>query len=258
MKPKEQKEILTLLDFERQTVIYPGTTRFSDIGIIRDVSDDGKNCEIVYSSCSENDLDQTIKHQIEVARNARYELEWKVYGHDRPHDLGERLLAAGFKTGEKEMFMVSSVNNETLNRFDVCSCDIRCVTSKEGLKDVQMISEEVYAKSYETQITRWGAMLENHPQSMSIYVAYIDGEPAASGRVYFQESSKFAGLFGGQTRERFRKRGLFTQLVAVRIREALSRRIAYICVDALPTSEPILRKRGFESVTYTQPFCFSE
>jgi predicted acetyltransferase len=59
------------------------------------------------------------------------------------------------------------------------------------------------------------------------------------------------------TRERFRKRGLFTQLVATRIREAMSRGVAYVCVDALPTSEPILRKRGFEIVTYTQPFCIT-
>ncbi len=61
--------------------------------------------------------------------------------------------------------------------------------------------------------------------------------------------------YGGSTCERFRKRGLFTQVVGARIGEALNRGIANVCVDALPTSEPILKKHGFERVTYTQPFC---
>ncbi len=98
-------------------------------------------------------------------------------------------------------------------------------------------------------------MVENHPNNMSVYITYVDGEPAACGRVYFHESSRFAALYGGNTRERFRERGLFTQLVAVRVREAVSRGIVDICVDALPTSEPIFRKCGFEIVTHTQPFC---
>ncbi len=258
MKTKEQLKLLNLLDWERQTIIYPGVTRFSDRGAIKDMSADGKSCEIVYSSCSEGEVDQMINHQIQAAQSAGYELEWKLYGHDRPHCLGERLTAAGFEADAKETFMVFHANNEALNRFGVCSSDVRRVTSKEELKDVQFISEEVYGRSFEKQIDFWGFMLENHPGNMSIYVAYIDGEPAASGRIYFHNESKFAGIYGGQTRERFRQRGLFTQIVAIRIREALSRGIVNVCVDALPTSEPILRKRGFESITHTQPFRFLE
>jgi len=257
MNTEARRDILDLLDFERQTVLYPGVTRFADGEVIRDVSADGRSGEIVYSSCAESEVDQVIEHQVQIARSERYELEWKVYDHDRPHCLGERLAAAGFEAGEKETFMVFSANNEALDRFGVCCSDIRRVTSKEGLGDYQVIREEVCGKSCEKEMEQYAFMLENHPNNMSVYVAYVDGEPAACGRIYFHQSSRFAGLYGGNTRERFRRRGLFTQMVAVRIREALSRGIVNVYVDALPTSEPILRKRGFESVTHTQPFCLS-
>ena len=257
MKIEKRMEILKMLDFERQTVIYPGVTRFSGNGVVKDVSTDGESCEIVYSCCAEDEVDRMIEQQIQTARRERYELEWKVYGHDLPQCLAERLTAAGFEAGEKEAFMVFSANDKDLGRFGICQDDIRRATNKEDLGDVQSIFEEVYGRSCEKLIEQYVFMLENHPNNMSVYIAYVEGDPAACGRVYFHAGSRFAALYGGQTRERYRRRGIFTQIVAVRIREAFSRGIVNICVDALPTSEPILRKHGFENVTYTQPFCFS-
>ncbi len=257
MNTEEQIGLLNLLDWERQTAVYPGVTRLSEGGVVKDISADGKSGEIVYSACSEAEIDQIIEQQMQAARHGRYELEWKVYGHDQPQCLGERLAAAGFEAGDKEAFMVVSANKETLERFGVISSDIRRVTSREDLRDYRLIREEVCGKNCEQEMEQYAFLLENHPSNMSVYVAYVDGEPAACGRIYFHQDSKFAGLYGGNTREQFRKRGLFTQIVAVRIREAVSRGVANIRVDALPTSEPILRKRGFEIVTHTQPFCFS-
>lgn len=258
MRAEDKTAIMELLDFERQTILYPSMTRFSDPEVIRDISEDGESGEIVFSSCSKSTVDQVIAEQIQNARSGQYELEWKLYGHDKPDCLGERLVAAGFEAGEKESFMVFLASDASLANFGVVNDDIRRITDREGLRDYQIIREEVSGESCAKEIERYGSMLENHPDNMSVYVAYIDGEPAACGRMYFHQDSKFAGLYGGNTRERFRKRGLFTQIVAVRIREAMSRGIVNISVDALPTSEPILRKRGFESVTYTQPFYFTE
>ena len=250
--------LLEMLDLERQTVVFPGVTRFVDEGVVRDVSVDGKTGEIVYSSCAEAEVDQVIERQVQAARSAGYELEWKVYGHDQPPCLGERLMAAGFEAGDRELFMVLRASADALTRFDLYPCDIRWVTGEAGLKDYRTVREEVSGRDCEGEIARYIPMLQDHPDSMSVYVAYVDGEPAACGRVYFHPNSQFAGLYGGNTRARFRRRGLFTQIVAARIREALSRGITNIYVDALPTSEPILRKRGFEGLTYTQPFCLPQ
>lgn len=257
LEPEERQKILDLLDYERQTVVYPGATRFLDAGVVRDVSAGGKACEIVYSSSAETEIDTIIEQQRQFAHSAQYELEWKVYGHDSPPSLGERLAAAGFTPCPKEMFMVFAANTESMGRFEAGGGDVRRITDREGLRDYQIVHEEVYGRSNSQRIEQYGLMLEKHPSNLSVYVAYVDDEPAACGRAYFHANSRFAGLYGGQTRARFRRRGLFTQLVAVRIREAVGRGILNICVDALPTSEPILRKHGFVSLTYTQPFTFA-
>ena len=179
-----------------------------------------------------------------------------MYGHDRPTCLDERLAAAGFEAGAREAFMVFCASEEVLDGLGLGGSDIRRVTDREGLRDYQVIREEVSGRSCDKEVEQYAFILQNHPDNMSIYVAYVDGEPAACGRIYFHEESRFVGLYGGNTRERFRRCGLFTQLVAARIREAVSRKVVNICVDALPTSEPILEKRGFVRLTYTQPFCF--
>jgi hypothetical protein len=40
------------------------------------------------------------------------------------------------------------------------------------------------------------------------------------------------------------------------MKEALERNRKYLLVDALPTSEPVLRKRGFQRLTDTQSFVY--
>ncbi|MBC7807354.1 MAG: hypothetical protein H7145_14540, partial [Akkermansiaceae bacterium] len=154
MKPEEQQRILRLLDAERQILIYPGVTRFADTGVIRDVSADGGNCEIVYSSCSAGEVDGIIRGQVQVARSARYELEWKVYGHDQPGCLGERLVAAGFEAGARETFMVFFANDASRDAFGAASADIRRVTDRDGLRDYQIIREEVSGRSCTREVER--------------------------------------------------------------------------------------------------------
>jgi hypothetical protein len=257
MTIEEKQGILSLLDIERKTVLFPGMTRFSEQGIIRDIGEDGTSGEIVYSASSEEDVDDRIRQQIQLARTMGHTLEWKLYGHDQPSCLGERLTAAGFEADDREAFLVLRVTPEALARFGDIHADIRPVTAKDdfkGLADVQRIAEEVHGESRAAYIEHHRFMLEHYPDYMSLYVAYVEDEPAACGRTYFHPESRFAGMYGGQTREKFRKRGLFTQIVATRVREALRRGVTFVTVDALPTSEPILVKRGFTWVTYTQPY----
>ena len=81
-------------------------------------------------------------------------------------------------------------------------------------------------------------------------------EPASCGRVYFRSGGPYAELAGGRTKPTHRRKGLFTALVGSRLREAQQRGRTHVFVDALPTSAPTLRKRGFRFVTKTQPFVF--
>jgi hypothetical protein len=247
---------LRLLDYERQNIVYPGVVRSTDAGLAKDMSADGKSYEIVYSSLSEEGLDRSIRNEIDKASCSAYELEWKLYGHDRPGCLAAHLVSNGFEPGDREAFLVCTVSEQNTARFTSVEGDVKQVICKRGLSDYRQVYEEVTGTSFADNFLHYSTFLEKYPNNMSLYVAYVDGEPAACGRAYFHLESQFTGLFGGQTRMPFRNRGLYTQLVGARLREAFRRGVTYAFVDALPTSEPILRKRGFEFVTFTQAYRF--
>jgi hypothetical protein len=190
MNEARKREILELLDWERQNLVFPGTRKISEMGLTRYLSDDGTSAFILFSRCPEADLDRVVRPQTEKARRERYELEWKWYAHDLPASLPERLSAGGFEPGEREACLVLSADAGTLESFNPPRFEIRQIVTREALADVQLISEEVYGTSFENRIRQWASLLEKDPKSMSIYVAYLEGEPAASGRVDFVQGSK--------------------------------------------------------------------
>nr|WP_272919157.1 GNAT family N-acetyltransferase [Streptomyces sp. SID8352] len=98
--------------------------------------------------------------------------------------------------------------------------------------------------------------MRHAPETLSIHIAYIDGEPASCGRAYFRRGGSYAELAGGRTVPEHRRQGLFTALVGSRLRQARERGRTHVFVDALPTSEPTLRKLSFEVVTWTRPFVY--
>lgn len=244
--------VLDTLDRERRRA--GERSRHGDI--VKEYSPDGSECLIVYSHCTAHNVDHIIRSEVSLAIERRYTLEWKVYGHDTPPALRERLLIGGFEPGPVESFMVLPVNAESLAAFSTRAFDIKRIHDSKGLSDVAAISREIGRHNVEEEEHRLTLTLQNNPEQMSVYVGYVDGEPAACGRIYFKDGSDLAELCGGRTKTTYRYRGLYTALVAVRLREALKRNRTCVYVDALPTSEPILRKRGFQFVTTTQPFVY--
>ena len=211
---------------------------------------------IVYSHCSGQDVDDVIRRAISLAEQQGYTLEWKVYGHDTPPDLKDRLLTARFEAEPVEKVMLLRISQESLAAFEAPAYEIRRVHGADGLDDVAAISSEIGRKNVEDEKERLRIMLRDSPHEMSIYVAYMDREAVACGRIYFSKGGEFAELAGGRTKTTHRNRGLYTALVAARLQEAFDRNYRYVCVDALPTSEPILRKRGFTAITDTQGFVY--
>jgi predicted acetyltransferase len=69
--------------------------------------------------------------------------------------------------------------------------------------------------------------------------------------------SWFGYLGTGGVREAFRGRGVYRALLAARARDARERGARFLLVDAQPTSEPILRRMGFEVLTSTWPCVWS-
>ena len=86
------------------------------------------------------------------------------------------------------------------------------------------------------------------PGYLSVYVAYVDETPACAGWIYF-EKGHFAGLWGGSTLEAYRGQGLYTALLAARVREARARGVPYLTIDAGEMSRPIVARHGFQTIT---------
>lgn len=83
---------------------------------------------------------------------------------------------------------------------------------------------------------------------MSVYVAYVEEEPASIAWTYFPRGH-FATLFAGSTIDRYRKQGLYTSLLATRLQEIRSRGYPFAVVEAGSMSKPIVAKHGFRHLT---------
>jgi GNAT superfamily N-acetyltransferase len=92
------------------------------------------------------------------------------------------------------------------------------------------------------------------PGYLSIFVAYVDQRPACAGWTYFHPNSQFAGLWGGSTLPEYRKRGLYTAVLAARVQEAIQRGYRYLTIEAGPMSRPIVATHGFQLLTMTASY----
>ena len=72
--------------------------------------------------------------------------------------------------------------------------------------------------------------------------------------IRYYPNRTFADLWGGGTLPEYRRRGVYGALVSVRAAEARQCGVQYLTVDALPTSQPILERIGFERLTTTTPY----
>ncbi|GAB1816863.1 hypothetical protein HerbRD11066_00270 [Herbidospora sp. RD11066] len=225
-------------------------------GVVRERSADGAECRITYSRCTAEEIDEVIAAETALARSGGYTLEWKTYGHDEPPDLGTHLVAAGFTPEDPENVLALPLDDATLTAFDPTAFDIRRVTDPQGLADYAEISREIGRRNVDAEQERLARILRDTPEAMSIHIAYVGDEPVAAGRIYFKQGSRFAELAGARTKTTHRRRGLFIATVGARLHEARDRSRTHVFVDALPTSEPTLSKRGFKLLTRTQPYIY--
>jgi ribosomal protein S18 acetylase RimI-like enzyme len=177
-------------------------------------------------------------------------IEWKVYGHDVPSDLGSRLAAAGFVAGEGEALMVFDLRKEW--RADRRAAapplpvEIRRVTNVAGVTDAVSTARAAFGRAARWQTARTAEyLLRLGDSSFALYVAYVEGRPVASARAEFPVGRSFAGLWGGGTSSEYRGHGIYRALVRARAEEARRRGYRYLRVDARETSRPILERLGF-------------
>jgi hypothetical protein len=239
---------------QRKDVEYPEMRREVTPNVVRhiDISDFGKGM-ITYSQLNAANAEDTIREQVDYFEGLGQNFEWKLFDYDQPSDLKERLGSCGFHVEEAEAILVLNLENTPQRLRKPVSHNIQRITDPEKLVDVQFIEEQVWNEDSSWVLDFLGDMLRKHPDQMSVYVAYVNEQPASAAWINFTAHSQFASLWGGATINQFRKQGLFTALLTVRAQEAKARDVKYLTVDAMPMSRPILEKLGFEMIAYSYP-----
>ncbi len=250
-----KSQIIALFDQDqRKDIEFPGLRREVTPNVVRhiDASDTGEGM-ITYSQIDEANAEEFIREQIAYFERVGQDFEWKVYDHDGPPDLKDRLRSHGFKIEEAEAVMVLDLEDAPNLLWQPILHTVRRILDPEKIADVQIVEQQVWDEDFSALGQLLRGTLANYPEQISVYLAYVDERPASSAWILFPKDSQFASLWGGSTLPDFRKRGLYTALLAVRAQEAKARQVRYLAVDASPMSRPILEKLGFEMIAWSYP-----
>lgn len=249
--------VLALHDREqRREIEFPGMERQELPRVVRFVRPAPGMSFILYSNLDEQTADAIIDDQIDYFTRRGLPFNWKVYAHDHPADLGQRLAGHGFEVDETDAVMVLDVADAPPALLCPPAADVRRLTDPAQLADVVAVLEPVWEADFSWVYERLGGHM-NIPDYLSVYVAYVDGQPASVGWTYFNQGH-FAGLWGGSTLAEYRGRGLYTAVLAARVQEARRRGVGYLTIDAGPMSRPIVARHGFEVISFATDYTWQQ
>ncbi len=245
-------ELLALYDQkERLEAIFPGVRREVDDPVVRYIDEmpAGDANFVLYSKLTSENADEVIQKQIAYFRENGRSCEWKLYAHDTPPDLRQRLAAHGFTIGEEEAVMALDLSQAPDILLQPPNTNIRKLTDPSEVTQVIAIEEAVWGGDRSSWGERLMAEMREAPDFLSVYVAYVGSDPACAAWLNFSPNLQFASLWGGSTKVEYRKQGLYTAVLAARVQEAIQRGYRYLTIDASPMSRPIVAKYGFQQLT---------
>lgn len=216
--------------------------------VIRHIGGEGDWNAVIWSDLEESTADAVIAEQAQMGAG----FEWKLYGHDRPADLADRLRTAGFEAEEPETLMVAAVSELRLQPRLPGGVRVEEVTDPAGVELMVDVSERAFGASIPWLRARLLAQVGSPTTQM--LVAMAGDEPVSAARMDLHPGTAFASLWGGGTLEQWRGRGIYRALVAHRARRAAEKGFDYLQVDATDQSRPILERLGVGALTTTTPF----
>ncbi|MFE2875386.1 GNAT family N-acetyltransferase [Streptomyces roseus] len=268
MNADELADVRAAYDREMRRGALPDTAdaRVERVGAVvrytADATGDGGGAGwngVLWSDLDEQTADAEIAAQVAYfADRGVGDFEWKLYGHDRPADLGDRLRAAGFVPEPTETLMVGRADElAALPVEPPEGITLKVVTDEAGV-DLMM---DVHAKAFGTERPAIRhlllTLLKEEPQTLAAVVAMAGDTPVSAARMEMRPGCSFAGLWGGGTLPQWRGRGIYRLLVAHRARIAAARGIRYLQVDASADSRPILHRLGFATLGTTVPYVWT-
>jgi GNAT superfamily N-acetyltransferase len=247
--------VLTAFDeqMRRHPGESPGVRVEAEERVTRTVGTDGSWTAVVWSRLTGADADDVIATEMVRATGS---FEWKLYSHDRPADLPDRLRAAGLTPEPVEMLMVAEIADLDLPLAPPEGVRVRTVEDDAGVDTMLRVHDEVFGQGsvYPSVVEAVRTALDMRPRPIEAVIAWAGDVAVSAGRVEFHEGTDFASLWGGGTLPEWRGRGVFRALVGHRAVLARERGYRYLQVDALPTSRPILERMGFRPLAETTPW----
>lgn len=244
------KELLELYDREMRIEIdINGMVKEAFPDLVRFLRPGPGMSFILYSRLTAENADARIAEQIARFSGWDGPFSWDLYSHDQPSDMLQRLISHGFELDDEPgAVMVLDLTEAPETLFNTPAAGVRRIEHREQLAEVIAVLETVWGGSFAWIDERLGENM-TVPDYLSVYVADVDGKPAACAWIYFNLHSQFAGLFGGATLPDLRGQGLYTALLAVRAQEARQRGYRFLTIDAGSMSAPIVARRGFRQIS---------
>jgi GNAT superfamily N-acetyltransferase len=203
--------------------------------------------DVSHAVLTADTADAVIAETIATYRGAGLQFRWTVGPDSAPPDLGDRLARAGLVPAAAVAMARSTAPLESpapahddpairIAVVDASNVDAFTATSADG-----------WGFPDRAPFATANAAALSDPERHRLYLATVDGEPAATAACVMFPRSVY--LIGGVTRERFRRRGLYHALVAARLADARARGIPLATSHArADTSAPILARLGFEPI----------
>lgn len=254
-------DLLALYDQqERRNASFPGTERVETTHTLRFVAWQGENSFVLHSHLSELDeraIDRIIDEEIAYFTERGAAFEWKVYSHDTPANLVERLVAHGFEAGEEETLLIRALEDAPSRLFDLRGHTVERLTDPADVDHVLVVEDEVWGGENPGLAQRLRREIVEAPDYLSVFLARVEGTPVGAAWMTYAPASDFGSMWGGSVLEGYRGRGIYGALVAARAREARARGRRFLMIDAGPMSRPIVESLGFIPVATTVPCTYT-
>ena len=254
VKIMNRNSILTTYDKDlRLRIMYPEARREITGDVVRFIRKAPGMNVVTFTFANERKLHDVIHQEVEYLVPMKQPFTWKVYDHDLLPSLKESLVSHSFvEDNDPAAVMVLDLNNAPADLFQPVQADIRRITDVDGLKDIVHVLDAVWGGHNTWVYDRLGSHLRI-PGYLSVYVAYVESQPASIAWTYFPRGH-FATLFAGSTIAEYRKQGLYTSLLATRLKEIRERGYPFAVVEAGSMSKPIVAKHGFQHLTTVYDF----
>ncbi len=211
---------------------------------------------VVIHGVRSRDVRQTVDDARAVLRGRGLSRAfWEVGPSSEPNDLDVKLVSSGLALDDEVLkVLVLSREPEGLPDDDVVVRRVETFEDFVAFYEVQQSAFETDAATVAEGRDHLAEAFElgRDLSYIETYLAYLDGEPVATGRATF--TSVAVSLNGGSTLHRARGRGAYRAIVAARWRDACERGVPYLVTQARPTSSPILQRMGFEEVCEIRTF----